>query len=143
MPAFFAASTSALTTSFFSFGTMYRGAKSLSTSTPRRDFGRSRTCPTEARTSYSLPRMLESVRAFAGDSTMTRLLLGGLLGHMFYPARLRLALLYTRPQPHNRLFGTPWPTRNKPDTRMPALADCGGRLFVPMGPWVHLSLAGW
>ena len=53
---------------------MYRGAKSSSTLTPSCDFGRSRTWPTEARTSYSRPRMPESVRAFAGDSTITRLL---------------------------------------------------------------------
>src|SRR5882672_5476216 len=41
-------------------------------STPSLLFGRSRTCPFEARTSNPGPRYLPMVRAFAGDSTMTR-----------------------------------------------------------------------
>ena len=66
------------------------GSKSFSMSMPRRDFGRSRTCPTEACTSYLPPRMLERVRAFAGDSTMTRLLPVGFFGFAFaLVARLR------------------------------------------------------
>src|SRR5687767_11548594 len=51
---------------------MYCGANSLSTSTPRRDFGKSRTWPTEAVISKPGPSMPASVRALAGDSTMTR-----------------------------------------------------------------------
>src|SRR6185295_2266813 len=42
-------------------------------STPSLLFGRSRTWPLEARTSKFGPRYLPMVRAFAGDSTMTRL----------------------------------------------------------------------
>src|SRR3990172_3329795 len=100
MGAPFADSFSFLMTSFFSRGTMYRGAKSSSTFTPSCDFGRSRTCPTDAWTSYLLPRMLESVRAFAGDSTITRLLpeplvfvdLDAVRAVFFFAVRLRAAL---------------------------------------------------
>src|SRR3989337_2049022 len=49
----------------------YFGRKPLSTSTPRSDFGRSRTWPTEALTSNSEPSIPEIVRALAGDSTTT------------------------------------------------------------------------
>src|SRR4051812_42378030 len=49
----------------------YVGLNPLSTSTARPLLGRSATWPTEARTSNSLPRNLEIVFAFAGDSTMT------------------------------------------------------------------------
>src|ERR1043166_5215184 len=41
-------------------------------STPSLLFGRSMTCPTEAFTWKSLPKYFSSVRALAGDSTMTR-----------------------------------------------------------------------
>src|SRR3954466_14831851 len=50
----------------------YVGLKLLSTSTAKPLLGRSATWPTEARTSYALPRNLEMVFALAGDSTMTR-----------------------------------------------------------------------
>ena len=49
----------------------YVGLKPLSTSIDRPLLGRSATWPTEARTSNALPRNLEMVLAFAGDSTMT------------------------------------------------------------------------
>src|SRR3954465_6909132 len=47
------------------------GVNPLSASTARPLLGRSATWPTEARTSNPLPRNLEIVFAFAGDSTMT------------------------------------------------------------------------
>src|ERR1039457_3033601 len=50
----------------------YCGVKPASTSTPIFDLGRSRTCPMEARTTYSEPRKRASVRALLGDSTMIR-----------------------------------------------------------------------
>ncbi len=62
-----------MTTSRFSFGTRYFGSKLLSVSTLSLDLSRSRTCPTEALTLYPLPKNLPTVRAFAGDSTMTNL----------------------------------------------------------------------
>src|SRR3989344_6615673 len=37
------------------------------------DFGRSRTCPTDARTVYLPPRYFEIVFAFEGDSTISNL----------------------------------------------------------------------
>ena len=52
--------------------TWYSGAKSFSMSTPSLLFGRSMTWPTDAFTWKSLPRYFSSVRALAGDSTMTR-----------------------------------------------------------------------
>src|SRR5687767_6737819 len=51
---------------------MYEGWKPCSTSTPSLLLGRSRTCPFEARTSKPAPRYFPMVRAFAGDSTITR-----------------------------------------------------------------------
>ena len=50
---------------------MYSGAKSCSMSIAMRLFGRSRMCPTLARTVYPGPRILVSVFDFVGDSTMT------------------------------------------------------------------------
>src|ERR1700676_1375514 len=44
--------------------------KSLSTSTPSVDFGRSRTWPTEAFTTYRAGKNFLMVLAFVGDSTM-------------------------------------------------------------------------
>ncbi len=69
--AFLASCFSSFTTSFFSFGTRYLGSKLFSTSTDNCDLSRSRTCPTEARTVYPLPRKRPTVFAFAGDSTIT------------------------------------------------------------------------
>src|SRR3954449_1361045 len=54
----------------------YSGLKSCSTSTPSLFLpgfsGRSRTCPYEASTRYPGPRYRSIVRAFAGDSTITK-----------------------------------------------------------------------
>src|SRR6185312_12605203 len=49
----------------------YVGLKPCSTSMPNPFSGKSRTCPTVARTRYAGPRYLPMVLAFAGDSTMT------------------------------------------------------------------------
>src|SRR5438477_1097658 len=48
----------------------YSGLKECSTSIPSVLFGKSRTCPIEARISYLPPRNRPSVLALAGDSTM-------------------------------------------------------------------------
>src|SRR5688572_30154152 len=74
-------------------GTRYVGAKSSSTSTPNVLFGKSRTCPIEARTVYPDPRYLPIVRAFAGDSTMTSLPRPALVVARAAPARLALVVL--------------------------------------------------
>ena len=58
----------------FARGMTYLGRNPCSMSTPISDLGRSRTWPTEARTSYCEPNILDMVRALAGDSTTTRLL---------------------------------------------------------------------
>jgi hypothetical protein len=42
------------------------------------DFGRSRTWPTDARTTKSFPRYLEMVFDFEGDSTMTSFIGGSI-----------------------------------------------------------------
>ena len=52
--------------------TSYWGSKPFSTSTARSFFGRSLTWPSDALTTYCLPRYLLMVFAFAGDSTITR-----------------------------------------------------------------------
>ena len=52
--------------------TWYSGVKSRSTATPVFDLGRSLTCPKEAFTENEFPRYFLMVRAFAGDSTITR-----------------------------------------------------------------------
>src|SRR5947207_387952 len=52
--------------------TTYSASKSLSKSMPILLLGRSFTWPSEKSTSYSLPRYLLIVFAFAGDSTITR-----------------------------------------------------------------------
>jgi acylphosphatase len=54
-------------------GTRYSGVKPFSTSTDKVDFFKSRTCPIEALTIYPFPRKFPTVRAFAGDSTITSL----------------------------------------------------------------------
>ena len=51
---------------------IYSGAKPFSMSTPSLFLGRSRRCPMEAITLYCPPRYFSIVRAFAGDSTITR-----------------------------------------------------------------------
>ena len=60
------------TTLRLSGSTEYFGLKPLSTATPISRFGRSRTWPIEAIASYSLPRKRPTVRALAGDSTITQ-----------------------------------------------------------------------
>ena len=50
----------------------YLGSNPRSTSTPSSRVGRSRRCPTVARTSYPAPRYFPIVLALVGDSTMTR-----------------------------------------------------------------------
>src|SRR4030042_322385 len=69
----FAKAWISLTTGRFSLGTRYLGAKSCSTSTESWECKRSRTCPTEAFTVKPLPKKRPTVRALAGDSTMTSL----------------------------------------------------------------------
>src|SRR5690348_18055711 len=54
--------------------TSYLGSKPLSTSTLRSFLGRSLMCPSDALTTYCLPRYLLMVFALAGDSTITRAL---------------------------------------------------------------------
>src|SRR5579862_775551 len=67
-----AAAFSSLMIFFLPCSTWYSGAKSCSMSTPNLLFGKSMTCPTDAFTWNSRPRYFWSVRAFAGDSTITR-----------------------------------------------------------------------
>ncbi len=52
-------------------GITYCGSKFFSTSTPSFPLGRSRTCPYEDSTLYSLPRNFDIVFALVGDSTIT------------------------------------------------------------------------
>ena len=66
-----AAARISVMTFFLSRRTTYSGSKPFSTSTPRRDLGRSLTCPTDAFTVKPAPRYFLIVRALAGDSTMT------------------------------------------------------------------------
>src|SRR6478735_6132855 len=68
----FTRARSSLTTCLPRSVNSYVGLKPLSTSIDKPLLGRSATWPTDARTSYALPRNLEMVFAFAGDSTMTR-----------------------------------------------------------------------
>ena len=65
------ASLRPFTRSRLSFMVRYLGANSSSVFTPSVDFGRSRTCPMDAATTYLLPRIWPTVRALAGDSTIT------------------------------------------------------------------------
>ena len=82
----FSADLSSRTIFFLSSGTMYSGSKSASTFTPSfahsvplrsagislADCGKSRTCPIDASTRYPAGKKFRMVRAFVGDSTMTR-----------------------------------------------------------------------
>ncbi len=65
--AFFSSSS----TFFFAGSTRYSGLKLFFSSTPSLDFGRSRTCPIEAFTTYLGSRYFWIVLTLAGDSTTT------------------------------------------------------------------------
>src|SRR5262249_6857621 len=69
--AFEAAFLSSSSTFFFAGTTRYSGLKLFFSSTPSFDFGRSRTCPIEALTTYFESRYFWIVFTLVGDSTTT------------------------------------------------------------------------